>query len=189
MKSLAALNSDECFLIALCPQRRLYSKKRSYFKNVSCSWICFYNHRSGDIAGTESILIFGCCHSLKFCVTVSLDSAIDILRNVLPQLLYFYSNSNDPKSIKIEQSVQSHWWVKWKGNMFFLHGCFGKVEHPTITIPPIKSNPYIWPPLCLYKEPLWWKNNIPVSLVYTADINTIITIRHGLFWLLLPLIQ
>lgn len=46
-------------------------KTRSYFKNVSCSWVCFYNHSSGGDAGAESVLISG-GRCLKFWVTVRL---------------------------------------------------------------------------------------------------------------------
>lgn len=91
--------SDKCFLIALRPQRQLYSKKGSYFKNVSCSRICFYNHSPGYVVGTESILNFGGCYRWRLPTTVNSDSVSESRLS-----LYFSCESN-----KMEHGVQSCW--------------------------------------------------------------------------------
>lgn len=142
----------------------------SYLKNVPC----FYNHR-WRVARQDSL----CPKSLWWWLPTPPPSSRDD------------GSASPARCAKRERGVHSYWQETWKQihQIFSLLWCFGSLWHPAITTPPIKSNPQIWPPLWLEREPLRSRSGIPASWVYAADINTIITIGHGLFWLLLPLIQ
>lgn len=166
VKSVAALRIWQRLSCGFARRGACIQRQCSYFKNVPC----FYNHRS-RVARQDS----QCPKSLR---RSSADASAVIWGRLVGKTRTWCSQLLAGRET-------------WKRilQIFSLLGCFGSLWHPAITTPPIKSNPQIWPPLWLEKEPLPCRSGIPASWVYAADINTIITIGHGLFWLLLPLIQ